>query len=397
MGQGSRAAGVGDRAVRRASVAAHAPRQVARELADALAPAPDALVIAFVSSRLDPDEVAPALREALAPARVVGCTSYGEIAGAVTQGTAVAMLVDGRRVRAGVGLAAPLSHGPLQAGRAALVAAAHDLELTAEELDPARHVAITLVDGRSPMAEGFCLGTAAAAPRIGFVGGAASATLDLPRGEPTALRTAALFHDGRAWRDAGLVLVLAPQASFEVITSEHMIPTPLRVVVTRADPARRLVLELDGYPAVRRYAEVVRAAGGSGPLDTDLAARFPFAIYVGGRPYVRSVSAVAGDALGLAAAVDEGAVLRIMRPGDLVAQTRGALAGAAARLGPLDAVLAFSCLGRHREAVGLGATGALDDVYASLPMVGFHSFGEQAGPLLVNHTLAALALGAADA
>ena len=36
---------------------------------------------------------------------------------------------------------------------------------------------------------------------------------------------------GLAWLH---VFVLAPQASFEVITSEHMIPTPLRVVVTGA-------------------------------------------------------------------------------------------------------------------------------------------------------------------
>jgi hypothetical protein len=60
-------------------------------------------------------------------------------------------------------------------------------------------------------------------------------------------------------------------------------------------------------------------------------------------------------------------------------------------------VITFSCLGRHLEAQSRGAIGALDDVYASLPVVGFHSFGEQAGPLLVNHTLAALALGASDA
>lgn len=362
-------------------------------------------MIAFVSSDLDPDAVANELAERMAVARVVGCTSIGEIAGPVATGTAVALLIDGVRVRFGVGLAPELSRGPIQAGRAAVVAAAAELGLAADQLDPARHVAITLVDGRSPMAEGFCLGTAATAPRIGFVGGAASDSCDMPRSlalagraavAPGARSTAALFHDGVAHRDAGLAVVVAPSGSFEVITSEHMIPTPLRVVVTSADPSRRLVLELDGQPAARRYAEVIRAAGANGPLDNALAARFPFAVYVGGRPYVRSVSGVAGDELRLAAAVDEGAVLRIMRPGDLVAQTRAALAGAHARLGALDAVLAFSCLGRHLEAVSRGATGALDDVYAMLPMCGFHSFGEQAGPLLVNHTLAALALGGRD-
>lgn len=391
--------GGGDRAVRRASVSARAPEQVANDLADALRPTPSSLVIAFVTSELDPSAVAAALHARMAPAQVVGCTSIGEIAGSVATGSAVALVLDGVRVKFGVGLAAELSRGPIQAGHNAVGVAANAMGLTTEQLDPARHVAITLVDGRSPMAEGFCLGTAATAPRIGFVGGSASDGRDVARGTGRASdpRTCAVFHDGTAHRDAGLVVLLTPQASFEVIASEHMMPTPLRVVVTGADPAHRLVHELDGLPAARRYAEVIRAAGGNGPLDNALAARFPFAIYVGGRAYVRSVSGVAGEELRLAAAVDEGAVLRIMRPGDLVAQTRGALAGAASRLGQLDAVLAFSCLGRHLEAQSRGATGALNDIYATLPMCGFHSFGEQSGPLLVNHTLAALALGGSDA
>jgi hypothetical protein len=399
VAQRANVTGGGDRAVRRASVAARSPEQVADDLAAALRPTPTSLVIAFVSSDLDPAAVAPALQARMAPAQVVGCTSIGEIAGPVATGSAVALVLDGVRVKFGVGLAAELSRGPIQAGRNAVGAAAKALGLTIEELDPARHVAITLVDGRSPMAEGFCLGTAATAPRIGFVGGSASDARDVPRGNTPArdMRTCAIFHNGAAHRDAGLVVLLVPQGSFEVITSEHMMPTPLRVVVTGADPTHRLVHELDGLPAARRYAEVIRAAGGNGPLDNALAARFPFAIYVGGRPYVRSVSGVAGDELRLAAAVDEGAVLRIMRPGDLVAQTRGALAGASSRLGSLDAVLAFSCLGRHLEAQSRGATGALNDIYATLPMCGFHSFGEQSGPLLVNHTLAALALGGSDA
>jgi hypothetical protein len=400
VAQRANATGGGDRAVRRACVPARAPRQVAADLAAELQPTADSLVLAFVSSELPAGEVAPALADAMAPATVVGCTSIGEIAGPVTTGTAVALRLDRDRIGWGVGLAAGLSRGPLQAARAAVTDAAAGLGLTPDELDPARHVAITLVDGRSSMVEGFCLGSSAAAPRVGFVGGAASDACDAPRASDHHAEPrpdfAAIFHGGAAHRDAGLVVMLAPSGSFEVITSEHMIPTPLRVVVTGADPVRRVVTELDGMPAARRYGEVIREAGANGPLDSALAARFPFAIYINGRPYVRSVSVVAGDELRLAAAVDEGAVLRIMRPGDLVAQTRAALAGTHTRVGALDAVITFSCLGRHIEAMTRGATGALDDVYAMLPVCGFHSFGEQAGPLLVNHTLAALALGGRD-
>jgi len=57
-------------------------------------------------------------------------------------------------------------------------------------------------------------------------------------------------------------------------------------------------------------------------------------------------------------------------------------------------VIAFSCLGRHYEATTGGARAALGELYDAAPLVGFHSFGEQKGPLLVNHTLTGLALGA---
>ncbi len=366
---------------------ARSPRQVADDLAARLAPSADALVIAFVSSQLPCDEVAAELHQRLSPATVIGCTSVGEIGGAVAVGTAVAVVISCPGLRFGIGLTGELARGPLQAGRGAVVAAANALGRAAEALDPARHVALTLVDGRSAFAEGFCLGTAATAPRISFVGGSSS---DVVGGPPRS----AIFANGVAHRDAGLVVVLESGLSFEVITSEHMTATPARTVVTGADPRRRSIHELDGHPAAARYQQLIRELGVDRPLDNELASSFPFAIYVGGHPYVRSIREVAGDELRLAAVVDEGAVVRIMRPGDLVTQTRTAFAGARARLGELSAVITFSCLGRHLEAQTRGAGAALDEIYASVPVVGFHSFGEQAGPLLVNHTLAALALGA---
>lgn len=369
---------------------ARSPRQVADDLAARLAPPAGALVLAFVSSRLPPDEVAAALEERLAPATVIGCTSNGEIAGPVAVGTAAAVAITTPGIRFGVGLASELVRGPLQAGRAAVTTAAATLGLSPDDLDPSRHVALTLVDGRSSFAEGFCLGTAATAPRIPFVGGSASDEVGAPP-------RSAVFAGGTAHRDAGLVVIVESRLAFEVITSEHMMPTPVRTVVTGADPARRVIYELDGHPAAARYEQLIHELGADRPLDNALASSFPLALYVGGRPYVRSIQEVVGAELRLAAVVDEGAILRIMEPGDLVAQTRAALAGARARLGDLSAVITFSCLGRHLEANGRGASAALDDIYASLPVIGFHSFGEQAGPLLVNHTLAALALGGSHA
>jgi|JI10StandDraft_1071094.scaffolds.fasta_scaffold02750_16 hypothetical protein len=370
----------------RCVVPAESVAQLAADLRARLAPGPGAVVLVFVSSRLDPEEVAPALAAALAPARVVGCTTERELAGATLEGTAVALVLAPPAVRVGLGLATGLTAGPLSAGRAATAAAAAELGLALEELDRERHVGFALVDGRATAAEGFCLGTAAAAPRIGMVGGSSSETRLTPG-------RSAIFVDGRAWRDAGLVVLLATERRFDVVMCEHMTPTQERVVVTGADPARRLITELDGFPAAPRYLARIRALGAVGPLDHQLVAEYPFAVYIDGRPYVRSIRDVDGDHLSVAAAVDAGAVLRIMRPTDLVARTTAALDELRARVGPLDVVLTCSCTARNVEAERKRLRGALDRAYASAPLFGFDSFGEQFGALLVNHTLVALAIG----
>lgn len=348
------------------------------------------LVVVFAAHRLDADQVAGALEAALPGVPVIGCTSCGEIgAGGDHEGTVAAIAIGSPRLRVGIGLAPDLARSALRSSKAAVADAAAALGLSPEQLHPSRHVAIALVDGRSGFEESFCLGSAATAPQIKFVGGSASDMFeDPPR--------ARVFFGGRAHAGAGVVAILETDLPFSVIESEHMLPTASRVVVTAADPERRRVDELDGRPAAQRYAELIAATtGNSGPVDGVLASSFPFALYVGGRPYVRSVAELQGDSLLMASAVDPGTILRLMRAGDLVGSTRQAIATAATEVGgDLRAVIAFSCLGRHREALTSGRRVELGAIYDASPLVGFHSLGEQKGPLLVNHTLTGLALGA---
>jgi hypothetical protein len=378
--------------VRRAHVAADEPaRAVARLVAELGEPSRGrwSLVVAFSAHRLDPDDVARRLEAAFPGVPVIGCTSCGELgSGGDLEGTLGALAIGSDRLRVGIGIAPDLQRSALRSSRAAVIEAAAALGHTPGQLQPTRHVGIALVDGRSGFEESFCLGSAATAPQIRFVGGSASDGLEpAPR--------ARVIAGGRAHPGAGLVAVLETDLPFAVIESEHMVPTSVRVVVTGADPERRRVHELDGRPAARRYADLL-AALGMPAVDAVLASSFPFALYVGGHPYVRSIADIEGDTLVFASAVDPGAILRLMRSGDLVGTTRQALTAATAEVGgDVRAIVAFSCFGRHREALTSGVRGDLAAIYAAYPLVGFHSFGEQTGPLLVNHTLTGLALGAA--
>jgi hypothetical protein len=383
--------GARDPISRRAIASGDDPGAMAEDLARAIGEPAPALVIAFSSWRLEPSATARALTRAFAPTPVIGCTSYGEIgAGGEHEGRIVALALGPRAVRAGIGLAPDLRRQALRSSRAAVTEAAAALDLAPASLDPRRHVAIALVDGRCGVEESFCLGSAATAPQLRFIGGSSSDGVAEP--------VARVFYGGQAHGDAGVVAILELDVPFAVIASEHMIPTEVRTVVTAADHARRVVHELDGHPARARYQELIETAGGTETVDDVVASSYPFAAYVAGRPYVRSVVRVGRQDLLFACAIETGAVLRLMRPGDLVGKTAEALDDARRAVGgAFSGVLAFSCLGRHYEATTRGCRAELAALYDRLPLVGYHSFGEQIGPLFANHTLTGLALGEAPA
>jgi hypothetical protein len=103
---------------------------------------------------------------------------------------------------------------------------------------------------------------------------------------------------------------------------------------------------------------------------------------------------IEGESLQFACAVDHGAVLRSMRPGEMLTATRHALQTASADVGGrMGALIAFNCLGRYLEQQALGTGDVMEALFSGYPLVGFNTFGEQVNALHVNHTLTGLAFG----
>jgi hypothetical protein len=386
-------------AIVRAVIARHASASgtdaeiVARELASGIAGDGLRFVVVFADWRIDPTTLARDLQRALSPAPVVGCTTVGVIGGPAPPAdgvpysgstTARAVGLYGDWLRVGVGVAPELPKSALARGRDAVSHAASALGTTASALDPSRHIAFTLVDGTSGHEEAFCIGSAAAAPQIRVVGGSAAT-------EVGSSRKAFVWAMGEAVADAAVVVVLDSELPFEPVTSSHLRRTEAKTVITAA--SGRTIDELDGRPAAERLRALVSELGEQ--LDEQRPWSYTFARFIGGTPYVRSMTGISGSRIQLASAVEVGHVLHVMRPGDLIGKTRRDLATAAARVGgEVAALLAFSCIGRHWEAAARGQEHALDAVYAAYPTAGFQSYGEQTGMLLVNHTLTGLAIGA---
>lgn len=357
---------------------------VAAQIVDKLADPSLRIAFVFADWRLDPGTISKAVHDGL-QAIVVGGTTVGVVGPSAPPDAvaAVGLGLYGDSFRVGIGVGTELPKSPLTRSRDAVHQAAASLGRTADTLDPSRHVGITIVDGTMGLEEAFCIGSAAAAPKIRFVGGCTAT-------EVASTRRASIWVNGEVMSDAGAVILLESDLPFLVVTSAHLLPTGVKTVVTGA--SGRIVTELDGYPAVSRLRDLLAKAGET--LDTPRPSH-TFARYVDGLPYLRSMVHLEGEQIHVASAVEPGHVLRIMKPGDLIGTTRRDLAAACKKVGgECAALLAFSCIGRHWEAQSRDLEAELAKVYAAYPTVGFQSFGEQAGMLLVNHTLTGLAIGA---
>jgi hypothetical protein len=373
---------------RNVSARGEQPELVAKELGEKLVARDLKLVVVFADWRLDPSAFVGALQRVLGRVPFVGCTAVGAVGSVGLDGpTTVAMGLYGDGLRVGVGVATELSKHALVRSRDAFDRAAQALGFSCEQLDPTRHVAFTLAEGSAGIEEAFCIGSAAAAPQIRVVGGAASTELDARGATP--IGPTAVWAHGEVMVDSGVAVLLELTRPFEAFTSCHLVPTDLKTVVTAS--TGRTVEELDGIPAPRRLADLLGQIGVA--FDANKPTTYSFARVIDGVPYVRSIRHVEPTRIQLASSVEPGHVLRIMKPGDLLALTQRDLAAVKDRLGSIDALLMFSCVHREWEARGRSIAPELAAVYDQYPTTGFHSFGEQTGMLFVNHTLTALAIG----
>lgn len=367
----------------------HSAEAVGSQLAAQLAGYECSLVLLLAHHRLDLSEVAAAIGRAVR-APLVGCSTTGVISSAqpdltqpMLEPMATAVAFSSTWSRVGIGVASELERNAVANARAATIEAAQQLGLSVDQLDPERHVGISLFDGRGGQEESFCVGSAGAAPQLKFVGGVAWA-------EPSSTN---LVLGARRLSDAGIVVLLESERPCRVISSVHVEPSPLRCVVT-ASHGRR-ILELDGYPAYSRYHQLLRELGAPNQPFEILAPGYPLAMYLHGTPYIRSIRAAQGEVLELTSAISSGQVLRLMHPGDLIGATERDLAAAHSALGGIELLLAFSCVSRRRDAAHRNLQAALDAAYRRYPVIGFDSHGEQLGMVLVNHTLSGLAIGGA--
>lgn len=363
----------------RAEVEAQRPDAAAR-LAWSLGPGPFAAVLLFISPEAD---LAGFLCEAEAAfdGPLIGCTTAGEISGAgYVEGRIVAIGLPRTHFAADILLIPDLAAidrqdliGRLIRARRGLMEAQPDWE---------HEFAFLMVDGLSTREDELAAALASGLGPVPLFGGSAA--------DGARFRETFVIHQGRALRNAAVLAMIRTDCRAKVFSLDHLVPTETRMVVTEADPAARIVRRINAEPAALEYARLL----GKDPaqLDTFTFAAHPVVVRIGGRHHVRAIRQMAANGdLVFFSAIDEGLVLTLAEPQDMVSHLERELGALAAGAAP-EAILACDCVLRRLEALEKQKSGAISDILRRHRVSGFSTYGEQLNAMHVNQTMTGVAL-----
>lgn len=361
-------------------------RDAVRELHEQIAQARMELVVFFCSSAYDLDALAVEIGSRFAGVQVVGCTTAGEIgpAGYCDYSVSGASFpTDGFSIVAGAieglrtfdtGIGQNLAQHLLQR-----------LEHRAPHLSTQDSFAFLLIDGLSVREEPVTRALQSAFSDLPLVGGSA--------GDGLEFRRTHVYFDGAFRNDSAVVVLGATRAPFRIFKTQHFVTVNRRVVVTSADPATRLVREIDGRLAAEVYAELVGVDVGN--LDPMRFAAAPMVVVIDGTNYVRSIQRANPDrSLTFFCAIESGLVLRVARGENLLGNLEETFAGLRADIGEPQLVLACDCILRKLEIAQSTDRERVVNLLRENRTVGFNTYGEQYHGVHVNQTLTGIAFGA---
>jgi len=369
----------------RAQSCASDARNAVREFHAAVAQPDTALVVFFCSSDYDLDALADEMAAAFAGVPVVGCTTAGEIGPTGCRDHSISgASLPASRFKTAVGLLDHLQRFDVAQGESLV----QDLLQRLEVLDPSANAgnsfALLLIDGLSMREEPVTSALQNALGKLPLVGGSAGDGVDFGATH--------VYFDGRFHDDSAVLTLVSTALPVKVFKTQHFVPTDKRVVVTSADAGRRIVHEIDGWPAAEAYARLAQTSVES--LDPVHFAASPVVVLIDGTNYVRSIQKANPDgSLTFYCAIEEGVVLRVGSGVDLQENLDAAFAEIRAAIGPPQLVLACDCILRKLEIAASGLVEDVATVFRENNVTGFNTYGEQYHGVHVNQTLTGIAIG----
>ena len=351
-----------------------------RHLKRKLGNGPFAMVALFVTSKVDFKEVVTEAEKLFPDTDVLACTTAGEIG---TTGyedglvVAVGFPSDGFSTKSI--MIENISALDVQATVDQIALERMRLRDRTPERDD--NFAFLVVDGLSLSEDTLAATIAPALRDFPMFGGSA--------GDGTCFVETFVALNGRVACDAAVLTLVRSKYTTRVFSLNHLIPGDTQMVVTGADPARRIVKEINAEPAAREYARLV----GKDPeqLDRFTFASHPVVVRIGNNHHVRAIQQVNEHGeLVFFSAIDEGMVLTVASQENLSEHLAQKLSEMGMPQRPAH-IIGCDCILRRIEAEQKQQTRKISNVLSANRVTGFSTYGEQIGPLHVNHTMSGVA------
>ncbi len=355
------------------------PEEAVREAAGDFAAHTICFVMVFVPDYLDPAAVASALTANLPSTTVFGCTTAGQITPDGYDNNALLLLAFPRRhFRCSSALIKPLNAASIEQTASQARVLASRFPRTANW----KRIALVFADGLSKQEDLLVAALDAGLGDVPVFGGSAGHGLKFD--ETFVLR------GGEVHNNAALLLLLETDLCFRGIGFDHFLPTSKCMVVTRAVPDDRRVLEINGAPAAQEYARYVGCTVDE--LSPKVFAENPVLVRNGNSWHVRAIQQVAeDDGLWFFSAIDDGLVLTLGQGTEILETLETGLTQTDEKGQEPDFILGFDCFLRKLEIEQNNLVSEASQVLKKHRVVGFNTYGEQHLGVHVNQTFVGVA------
>jgi len=345
-------------------------------------------VLFFCSTEYDLPALAEAMKAEFKAVTVVGCTTAGEITSqGYGQGCVSAIGFSAADFAISARLISNLDQFSFSDAQAVVDQLTHECQQQQIAPITGNSFVLTLFDGLSTQEEQVLVTLDSALGSIPHFGGSA--------GDDICLSDTHVYFDGVFYSSAAVVLLINTRCPFEVFSLHHMQSLDEKLVVTAADSEQRRVLELNAEPAAFEYSRVTGVP--LEELDHKVFALNPIAVRIGDEYFVRSIQQVNDDlSLTFYCAVENGIVMTVMEPGEMISQLDSGLAEIEQRVGEHLITLGCDCFLRRLELELRGLDRDMSEVLRQHNVVGFNTYGEQKEGMHINQTFTAVAIGRAE-
>jgi hypothetical protein len=253
-----------------------------------------------------------------------------------------------------------------------------------EHLDKDKMFGLLLIDGLSMMEEHTTANLYNELGGVQIVGGSAGDSLTFTK--------TCVFSDNEFRVGTAAFCLIETKLDFTVFKTQHYTPSDIDMVITKADPKKRVVYEIDGGPAATELAEIMGVK--KEELTMEVYSTHPVMLQIGDDWYVRSIQNYHDDdSLSFACAIDAGLPLTVGECQDLIKSLDQQTRELKDKFQNIEITLGCDCIHRRLEIIETGLKDEVESLLQPLNFLGFSTYGEQYDSVHVNQTLTGVVIG----